>query len=196
MVQETIKLGTPDEVAVLEIAEGTTALTKDGEPLEYIKIEVMPEEDWPEPPAGKSVVAAFGLGPNGANFDPPLTMTVQYDLASLPEGVAEEDLVMAYYDSDTGQWQLLPCEVDTENNIVTAQVHHFTEFAILGKAEADGQNGKSAVWSPPPPTISWSLVGGISAAVVLIGLCVASFLSRQGPTRIEPAGKSTKGKSY
>ncbi|GAI86393.1 unnamed protein product, partial [marine sediment metagenome] len=46
--------------------------------------------------------------------------------------MAEEDLVLAYYDEAAGEWLELDCVVDTENNIITASVPHFTTFAIIG----------------------------------------------------------------
>ena len=57
-----------------------------------------------------------------------------YDPDTLPEGVAEEDLAIAYYDKEAGQWVELECVVDTENNTITASVSHFTTFAILAYA--------------------------------------------------------------
>ncbi|MBA7641139.1 hypothetical protein ES703_48812 [subsurface metagenome] len=43
------------------------------------------------------------------------------------------DLVIAYYDEVNEEWVWVPCEVDTENNIITASVAHFTTFAIIGR---------------------------------------------------------------
>ncbi|GAJ09875.1 unnamed protein product, partial [marine sediment metagenome] len=50
---------------------------------------------------------------------------------ALPEDVAEEDLVLAYYDEEADEWVGLDCVVDTENNTITASVAHFTTFAII-----------------------------------------------------------------
>jgi len=55
-----------------------------------------------------------------------------YDPDALPEGVADENLVLAYYDEVVGGWVTLDCIVDTVNHTITASASHFTTFAILG----------------------------------------------------------------
>ena len=103
-------------------------------PVIDIEIVALPEEDWPEPPEGKFIVVAFDYGPEGTVFDPPQKLTMAYDQALVPEGALEEDLVMAWYDSERGEWEILPVvEVDTENNVIIAEVAHLTVFAILGE---------------------------------------------------------------
>ena len=69
-----------------------------------------------------------------------------YDPAALPEGVAAEDLVLAYYDADTGEWvELTDIVVDTVNNTVSGTTSHFTQFAILAEVE---------VTPTPAPTVT------------------------------------------
>ncbi|MBA7631740.1 hypothetical protein ES703_39275 [subsurface metagenome] len=47
--------------------------------------------------------------------------------------MAEEDLVLAWYDEAADRWvELDYCVVDTENNTITASIEHFTTFAIIG----------------------------------------------------------------
>ena len=46
--------------------------------------------------------------------------------------MAEEDLVLAWYDEAANKWIELDCVVDTENNTITASIAHFTTFAIIG----------------------------------------------------------------
>ncbi|MBA7556340.1 hypothetical protein ES705_49042 [subsurface metagenome] len=54
--------------------------------------------------------------------------------------MAEEDLVLAYYDEEAGEWEECECICDPETHCITACVCHFTTFAIIG-----------AVTPPPPP---------------------------------------------
>lgn len=113
----------------ITIKKGTIAKTARNRPLETLTI----EEDTspPPPPEDKSIIGVpFILGPSGATFDPPITFTWSYDPDKLPEGVAPEDLVIAFWDSE--KWVEYPCVVDTVKNIVTAYVDHFTTFAMLG----------------------------------------------------------------
>ena len=89
-------------------------------------IELSPPE---APPAG-AILLAYNLGPDGATFSPAITLTMKYDPADIPEGVAEEDLIIAY--SDGTEWVVVDSVVDTVAKTVTAKVSHFTIFAVIG----------------------------------------------------------------
>ena len=128
---EPITATSEDELLTLTIPEGTVGLTEELEPLDEITVVIMDEP--PAPPEDAHVIGlTYDLGPDGATFDPPITLTFSYDPDALPEGVAEADLVLAYYDEDTGEWIELDGVVDTVNNTITASVPHFTTFAIIG----------------------------------------------------------------
>ena len=118
-----------DGMLTLTVLEGTIALLE-GEPLETLTAVVEPNP--PEPPEDAYLIGAYDFGPDGATFDPPITLIWSYDPNDIPEGVAEEDLVIAYYDEATDRWVELDCVVDTGNNTITASIEHFTTFAIIG----------------------------------------------------------------
>ncbi len=124
-ILETIEATSEDEDVTITIEAGTIALLE-GEPMETLTGAVEPSP--PEPPEGTYLIGAYDFGPDGATFDPPITLTWSYDPETLPEDV---DLVIAYYDEVNEEWVWVPCEVDTENNIITASVAHFTTFAII-----------------------------------------------------------------
>jgi len=42
--------------------------------------------------------------PDAAIFEPPITMVMKYDPTLIGADLAEEDLVMAYFDEETGEW--------------------------------------------------------------------------------------------
>lgn len=118
-------------MVTVSIPKGTLALDEDGERLEILVIAV--DETPPTPPEDAHIIGlAYSFEPEGATFDPPISVTWSYDPEALPQGVAEEDLVIAYYDQAAGEWVELDCVVDTENNIITASVSHLTTFAIIG----------------------------------------------------------------
>ena len=120
-----------DGLCTLTIPTGTVGLTEELEPLTEMTMLIMDEP--PSPPQDAYIIGlAYDFSPDGATFDPPINLTWHYDPAALPEGVAEEDMVLAYYDEDAGEWVELDCVVDTENNTITASVPHFTTFAIIG----------------------------------------------------------------
>ncbi len=119
----------------LRAPQGTEALDRDGNPLEKITLD--PVSEPPNRPEGAHIIGlACDLGPDGATFDPLIELTIRYDPKELPEGVNEGDLVIASYDSDLGEWVLLPSVVDAAAHTVTASIGHFTVFAIIGRKEA------------------------------------------------------------
>jgi hypothetical protein len=112
----------------LIIDEDTTGLTAEGEPLSEISITEM--EDPPDPPADANVICLpCNLGPSGAIFIQPIDLIFTYDPALLPEGVSEENLVIAFWDGE--KWVNLECTVDPVTNTITACIGHFTPFAVL-----------------------------------------------------------------
>ncbi len=134
IVQETVTFTSPDGRMTLTIPKGTKALDKNGNPLTTLTININTSP--PAPPTGTNIIGlAYSFGPDGATFAPPITLTWSYDPNTLPSGVAEQDLVIAYYDAAAGTWVELPGTINTTNHTITAQVSHFATFAIIGKAK-------------------------------------------------------------
>ena len=130
-ILETIEVTSEDGMLTLTIPEGTIALDKDDNPLISLETEV--DTNPPPPPKDTSIIGlAYNFGPDEATFDPPIILTWSYDPNDIPEGVAEEDLGLAWYDEAGDKWVELDCVVDTENNTITASIEHFTTFAIMG----------------------------------------------------------------
>ena len=88
--------------------------------------------DPPDPPEESHRIGlAYDLGPDGATFDPPAELTFTYDPDDIPADVDEEDLVVALWDEEAGEWVDLECTVDPETNTITAKVSHFTAFSVI-----------------------------------------------------------------
>jgi len=114
----------------LDIEWGTVGLTEKGRQLVYIEIHEM--KDPPDPPGGSEVIGLiYYPEPNGATFDPPITLTFHYDPDELPEGVSEGNLSLAVWNEDTGTWLMLETTADPETDTLTSEVSRFTPFAIL-----------------------------------------------------------------
>ncbi len=111
---------------------GTLGLTEGGEPLSETSIILV--EAPPPPPEDSYVIGkVYDFRPDGAIFDPPITLTFAYDQSLIPEGVAEENLVIAMCDEEVGQWvKLEVCVINPETNRITGQVSHFSSFTLLG----------------------------------------------------------------
>lgn len=119
-----------DGLLILTIDKGTIALTRYGTPLRWIGMYKMKGIASP-PEAARILSIMYDLQPERATFDPPATLAYSYDPGHIPEDANEEDLVITYYDESIGEWANLDCVVDTEANIITAKVNHFTPLATF-----------------------------------------------------------------
>ena len=133
VMTQSVMVASSNGNAAVEVPAGTTARDVDGNAL----TEITYQEATPAPVSpGRNMVVVADFGPDGATFNPPVTVTMTYDLAALPEGVAAEDLVLAYYDTVTGDWvELSAVVVDTVNHTVSGAASHFTQFAVLAESE-------------------------------------------------------------
>jgi len=128
---QTIAIESVDDKCWLTVDEGTTGLSREGAPLATIAmIEV---EDLPAPPEDFNIAGfAYHFEPDGTTFDPPITLTITYDESLIPDGILEEELVIAHWDEATGEWTVLDgCTVDPETNTITAPIDHFSDFTTL-----------------------------------------------------------------
>jgi hypothetical protein len=76
------------------------------------------------------VTLAYDFTASGATFNPPAILRFSYDPALIPAGVAAIDLQIAYYDGTRSAWVTLPCTYDVINHFITAEITHFTPYAI------------------------------------------------------------------
>jgi hypothetical protein len=121
-----------DGILTLNIPAATRMLTKENSAVTTLSAEVLASP--PACPSGTALVMAYNLGPEGAIFNPALTITLTYDPAELPKDVAEKDLYIARYDGV--QWQTLESTVDEAANTVSAKITGFSRYALLGKVTA------------------------------------------------------------
>ena len=134
LLKVDVSLFSDDRKAKVVLRAGTRARDALGRALD--ELFCRPSHSPPEAP-GWMVLAAYEFGPNGARFDPPVMLTMAYDSAKLPEGVAEEELILARYNVATGQWEELEdIHVNTELNRISGKTTHFTQFAVLSPVPA------------------------------------------------------------
>ncbi|HEY82603.1 MAG TPA: helix-turn-helix domain-containing protein [Dehalococcoidia bacterium] len=130
---EPFTLESTDGKVTVAIEEGTIGKTKEGEPVP--KITILRPADPPEPPADANVVGfVYDLEPDGATFDPPITVTFSYNPNQIPAGVGVENLRVAFWDEAAGEWVELPPEditIDPLTNTISARVSHFTYFSVI-----------------------------------------------------------------
>ncbi len=155
-----------DKIISITIPDGDTALDGEGNPL--TDVEFVAAESVPDPPEDASIIGLpYQLGPDGTTFDPPVTLTWRYDPADIPDGVDEEELVIAYYDEDADEWQDLEFEVDPESDTLSAYIDHFSTFAVI--AFSDSPPPPPVIPSSPPPPVTPTA----SAAFTLSSLSIS-----------------------
>jgi hypothetical protein len=118
-----------DGQVTVYLPEGTTARNKYNQPLLAVTIKEYPEP--PDPPADcQFLCLTYDIGPNGATFDPPTFLIFSYSDAQVPEGVSEENMVVATLQD--GEWvELTGGIVDTVDNIITVPISHLSVFTVL-----------------------------------------------------------------
>ncbi len=170
---EGITAQSKDENCVLTIDADTKGLIEDEEPLDEITLIEM--EDPPDPPEESSVVGlTYDFGPDGATFDPPITLTFTYDPSLIPEGVNEENLVIAMWNKTTGEWVVLEgCTVDLDSHTISAPVSHFTAFSSLAYTRPSAFTVSSLTITPSEVNIGES--AAISVLITNTGDLTGSY---------------------
>jgi len=79
----------------------------------------------------------YDINPDGTTFDSPVQLIIAYDEALLVSNQDESALKIVYYDSALDLWFPLVTEVDATNNVLRANISHFSRYAIA-RAMVDG----------------------------------------------------------
>jgi hypothetical protein len=108
---------------------GVTLDFSAGAVSEPVFITAAPAVWWPAEPL-PIPGTALDFGPEGISFAGPVTLTVRYDPAHLPEGVPETRLGL--YELVAGEYVPVPeTTVDEANHAVTGRISGFSVFAVL-----------------------------------------------------------------
>ena len=75
-------------------------------------------------------IYADHFGTDGLVFDEPVRITMSYRDAIL-DGVNEISIKMAWFDERSGEWDVIECELNQEEMLVTAFVSHFSAYALI-----------------------------------------------------------------
>ncbi|PKL61566.1 MAG: hypothetical protein CVV31_10855 [Methanomicrobiales archaeon HGW-Methanomicrobiales-2] len=179
MVLEQVTVRTENEIGAVTIPGGTVARDRDGNPLgEVTCSEVAPAEVPPAPP-GTTVAIALSCGPAGATFDPPAVLTYTLsaeEWAKIGEGAT---LSVMWYNPESGEWQEITATVDPATRTITAEVEHFSIYALAWTipetVAAGAEETRTPATEPGPALPTWAL----ALAVVLIAALTAFLLMRR-----------------
>ncbi|HNT07170.1 MAG TPA: hypothetical protein PKH49_02640, partial [Methanoculleus sp.] len=179
VVLESVTVRTADETCAVAIREGITALDGSGNPLG--EVTVARAASVPAAPPGATVLIALECGPAGATFNPAAVLTYTLsaeEWAKIDKGATPE---VMWYNPGTGKWQDIPATVNPATRTVTAEVSHFSIYALVWTAPekvvagAEGTPAGSPVGEPGPALPVWALALIIVLAVAL----AASLLMRR-----------------
>jgi hypothetical protein len=128
IAQNSGEITTKDGVLTITVEAGTRLLDSQGKPLTLITSTILTLPI--SPPEQRAIILVYDLIPNGATFTPPITLTLHYQPAILPQGVPENTLYIAFWNGSA--WQALPSAVNVQARTVSAALTHFTFFALIG----------------------------------------------------------------
>ncbi len=137
------RLATLDGKVTLEVASGT--VMKDAKGAALTSISIVAGNQSLTPPADNALMMSYTFGPEGAVFNPPLTLTINYGALSLPEGSIETDLYLAYVEGE--KWVRLEGQANTSTHTITTKIDHFSTYTLL------------AAVPPPPEPASFKVAG-------------------------------------
>ena len=141
---QTVNITANEDKIAIYIPRNTFCLDEKGNRLKELAIKV--EEEVPEPSEDYLILGkAYDFSPGGATFDPYLKLTLAYEEEDIPEELTEDDLYIAYYNTD---WIPINSIIDIERNRISVDVTHFTLFAIMAKS--------------PPPTPAEFIVSNLA----------------------------------
>ncbi|MFY1644186.1 hypothetical protein ACK11Z_10675, partial [Methanoculleus bourgensis] len=134
-VLRSIMVNAEDKVGSLFVPIGIKALDKDGNPLTGITLTPISSDEMPAVPSGAAFKFAgyvYKASPEGATFDPGITLTFE-----IPEDAwrtldpENNDFTVKWYNKETGQWEDVPTTVYKSTRSVDAKVTHFSIFALF-----------------------------------------------------------------
>lgn len=122
-----------DKDLTLVIPKNTVGKTKDDKPLPEVRITKVNAP--PSPPQDKGFIGlSYDLEPDGATFEPPITITFTYNPNWVPAGLGPENLTVGYYDQGNKQWVMLDPKditIDPKTNTISAKISHFTYYSVM-----------------------------------------------------------------
>jgi hypothetical protein len=127
---ETVDITLSDGVLNIRIPERTIISGQDHKRLKALDIDL--SEIIPVTSDDTCLLGAvYTILPDRTTFNPSITLTWEYALIDLPEGINEEDLFLAYYNENSGEWTRLYGVIDTVNHTITTEINHPTTLAAF-----------------------------------------------------------------
>jgi beta propeller repeat protein len=191
LVEDLVRIGSPDGVASLAVAEGVRAVDAAGTPLRAVTLDVLDPADMPAVPGGGTYVFAgyaCTLGPEGAVFSPSVTLAFsltkdQWD--AVYNGSGQTGLLIQWYNLSADAWEGVPTTVSPETQSVTAEISHFSLYALFVEVSGGSVAQVVADGTQPQPDAVQDLpyaplVPGL-LALILVGAGAFFYFRKEEP---------------
>jgi hypothetical protein len=164
VIPQAVNVVSADGEINIHIPAGTTALNDEGEPLD--ELNMSSTAAYPAASGDRAVIAAFNFDPDGATFNPGIQITLTYDPDTIPAGVNESSLIIAFYNESSEGWEYITGVVNTGANTITFTVRHFTTFTIQTPPVKHAGGGVAA-WVIIVIVFFFAIVLGVIAGLYL-----------------------------
>jgi len=130
VLTQDVELQSPDGSVLMNLPKGVQALTLDNHRLPQITFA-------PLSGLAKDLCSFttldlnYQLGPEGANFNQPVTLTFHYDPSKLPKNANENKLTIISYDPVKKSCSSLKSQVDRKSKTVSARISHLSIYALV-----------------------------------------------------------------
>ncbi|MCK9570623.1 hypothetical protein M0R72_16870 [Candidatus Pacearchaeota archaeon] len=139
IVSKTIEAIIGGSIEVTDVTSylfGTKLTIPNGALSSNTEISVGEVDNPPELPDGLNYIgSAINFEPDGINFNNPITIQIPYqDNFRSDAGISDDSNLKLYsYDKSSQNWEEINItSLDTTNNIITAEINHFSYYAITG----------------------------------------------------------------
>jgi hypothetical protein len=153
--KNSVQLATPDGIMALDIPRGTFLYGADNKPLTEINATRITHL-MVAPPEG-TLVLAYDFRPEGATFNPHLTLTLNYGTAGLAPDIPENSLNLVFWDGS--QWVEVPGTVDATQHTLSAKLSRFSLYALVRKITTPSPSPAPVPVQTPTPATATLIPG-------------------------------------
>jgi hypothetical protein len=184
--QNAVRLVTADGKISLDIPANTRLLNSSMGVLSTLAVSNLTSP--PAPPSGSAIITACTFGPDGARFSPAIKLSLTYDPTGLPAGVDENSLQITYFDGT--QWQGLDSQLSVQNHLVTVQITHFSDYALMGKVSVADSTQTTTPSNTPSQTSEPVVTSPGATTTTLPAGSPSSTVSTTSPTGVATPSSS------
>ncbi|WP_274924109.1 PKD domain-containing protein [Methanogenium marinum] len=174
--QRPVTIWADDTSGYLTIDAGVTARDASGILQENISIVAVPVTTIPSPGTiglieHSRALYAYACTPEGVSFTPAITLT--FSLSEEEWDAYGDEAQAAWFNSTSGEWEVLAGVADAGNRTITIQIDHFSTYALFAEVVPEvalptdtagipaGSSGSSSLWLWGLLIVALVAVGGL-----------------------------------